>query len=31
MAARPFKNEDDVASVLGERLFEAIKPSIKLP
>jgi hypothetical protein len=30
IAARPFKTEQDVASVLGDNVFEAIKPSIEL-
>ena len=30
VAARPFSNHEEVASVLGDRLSEAIKPSIKL-
>jgi Helix-hairpin-helix motif len=30
VAARPLMKDEDVASILGERLFEAIKPSIKV-
>jgi hypothetical protein len=29
VAARPLVKDEDFASILGERLFEAIKPSIK--